>query len=133
VKADDAKEARSLATLEIGFAIPDTANELLDLIGAGAAEPFSLLLLNAGILFARAPIGIYRVPRAVGEVVRSEWPAAYGGPLTIDTSRMHWELRDGNGNFVADGRWIGGIVEETLVLFAMDELRCSVLLVGKLA
>jgi hypothetical protein len=62
------------------------------------AGPFLLALLRRGMrrrrTLAEAPIGMWRLPSAVGEIVTSAWPACFRGPL--DATRL-WELRVSRG------------------------------------
>src|SRR3954454_6803682 len=66
-----------VSVLEVGFRIPDTPEELFELIGDPDEEnqqPFAFVICGCGWI---APIGIYRLPRSVGETVSSSWPAEF--------------------------------------------------------
>jgi hypothetical protein len=66
------------------------------------AGPLLLALLDGGWrhrgLLAEAPIGLWRLPSAVGESVTSAWPARFHGPLL---AARRWQLRVPGGGELA--------------------------------
>jgi hypothetical protein len=113
-----------VSELEVDVIVPDTPAELFALIGDPVEEPaspFTLIMLVGEAEVARAPIGIYRRPLKVGEIVRSAWPAIFRGPLRASG----WALLDTAGDRVA------GRAQRLPTLRRGDEMEASLRLVGK--
>lgn len=117
-----------MSVLEVGVVVvPDTVEALFAELGDGAA--YGIRLVRKGWFGRRSvvaevsPIGIYRIPRIVGEVIQSAWPATFPGPFVWDGL---FELVSPGGETLGSGTSPGGFRLEP-----GDELNLAVELVGK--
>ena len=85
-----------MSVLEVGVAVP--RYEASPETGGELAEPFVFVLYRGKELLAASPVGIYRLPKAIGDRVRSSWPAEFIGPLAAARS---WELLTPTNKHVA--------------------------------
>ena len=129
-----------MTVLEADVYIPELDLDDLPMTEERDAGPFLLALLLGGQTWlsrflhgeavidpalAEAPIGMWRLPSRVGDVVTSAWPAHFNGPLPAARA---WELRAPPG-----GDPVAGNAFDFPQLWRRDTLDVTITLTGRRA